>query len=236
MRPGKRHINISHLEEFPDTDLKSKTGIGIISETQQLNIPLCTAAEKGDIKGFFKLLKKKEKIVGPNAISPRAAVPPRHSLGMGPVIFKPSVNDVNYQLQTPLHIVSAAGNIQFVQKLLKHKAINANAVDKNGWTPCHFSCNSGHHEVTRLLLENGASLSFKSASQSSPLHYFVRHWEEENRDAWLEVMEMMLLRGASVNDSNEHGVTPLHEVASYGVLPVLDILIQHKANVQALNK
>lgn len=202
----------------------------------QINIPLCNAAARGDVKGFFKLLKKKEKIV------PGSSVIIHSSTGgttSPPNYFKATINDVNNKHESPLHIVCTAGDYNFAKKILKHKGVNVNAVDKNGWSPLHCACNAGFLELAKLLIECGADVSLKSNSQSTPLLYVARNCGKRSRveeGYWVDIANLILFKGASPNDANQHGITPLHEVASYGTGSFACFLIENGARVTATNK
>jgi len=51
----------------------------------------------------------------------------------------------------------------------------------------------------------------------------------------VDVMEVLLAAGASINSVDEDGWTPLHAAASGGSLASVDFLLKHGANYQAAN-
>ena len=240
-----RQLSITHITtedtrrllDFDEKGRQFEDEVGLSSSPPlgvQINIPLCNAASKGDVKAFFKLLKKKEKIV-PGSIALHASIPSSPPTNY----FKATINDVNQQHQTPLHIVCTAGDYNFAKKIVKHKGVNINAIDKSGWSPLHCTCNFGFLELAKLLIESGADVTLPTSSKSTPLQYLARNCGKRTRveeGYWLEVAKLMLVRGASPNDGNEHGITPLHEVASYGTETFARFLIENGANAAATNK
>ena len=55
--------------------------------------------------------------------------------------------------ETKLHLACIKNQIPLVRELLANPGIDVNASDHYGWTPLHESCNHGHVECVKLLLE-----------------------------------------------------------------------------------
>ena len=61
-----------------------------------------------------------------------------------------------------------------VQVLLGKDNCNVSCEDKDGMTPLHIACQSGHTEVAKLLLDRGADIDHKNAQGSTPLNLAIR--------------------------------------------------------------
>ena len=77
------------------------------------------------------------------------------------------------------------------------------------------------------LLEGGADVEAKDpGSGASALHYAVK---EDN----LELVGLLLQRGAEINSRTRNGTTPLHTAVLYGRLEVAQYLIEKGAEIDA---
>jgi ankyrin repeat protein len=65
------------------------------------------------------------------------------------------INATNELGDNALHCVIIWGDYEAAKVLIAH-GINVNQKGENGYTPLHQACSSGHKEIARLLLENGA--------------------------------------------------------------------------------
>ncbi|KAK9478403.1 hypothetical protein V1514DRAFT_74499 [Lipomyces japonicus] len=75
----------------------------------------------------------------------------------------------------PQHLISQAGHHELIP-LLKAYGGDINTVDKlNGWIAIFYAASEGHYETVKVLLENGADLSFTDNKNLSPLYYAA--WE-----------------------------------------------------------
>ena len=117
------------------------------------------------------------------------------------------------------------------------KLLIANGVDVNAsitewgfYTPLHYAAYKNEYRAAQLLLENGAKI-LASDFGDTPLHVAAF-----NNAA--EFAKLLLAYGAEVNEANNDGWTPLHEVASkyssgYNTLELAKLLIDNGADVNA---
>ena len=136
--------------------------------------------------------------------------------------------DVNAQMKsrwTPLHRAARNMNLEAVQVLLEYNP-DTSLRDEIGDTPLHdvlsqigLSTERNVAEIVRRLLEYGADPNIPRANGSTPLH-------EASFLGSLEVTRLLLSHGASVDEQDDEGWTPL-EIASSKELAKL--LLEHGA-------
>ena len=114
------------------------------------------------------------------------------------------------------------GDLVKVTTLLKE---NPNLVlnkDKYGSTPLHWAGESGHKDLVKLLLANGAEVNAKGFGGATPLGYRV-YEGYKNKD----IVELLLAFKAEVNTGSKplqnksklkflRDITPLHLAAGSG--------------------
>ena len=147
---------------------------------------------------------------------------------------------------TPLDIAFDKDYTEIV-KLLLEKGADANAKNKNGETLLHRAVGEGHLVVVKLLLEKGADIHAKDSSDSTPLHmrvgrrmresivfgaplHAVKEYKEEE---YMEVVKLLLEKGANVNVQDIHGRTPLYWAAQNGYTEIVKLLLEKGADVNA---
>ena len=159
------------------------------------------------------------------------------------------VTDIDWRFTTPLHLAIRRGNFEVAQMLLQRSA-NVNSRENGGKTPLHlasicaFPSDEGNrHHLVQLLLEYGAKVHLQDWDQTTALHH-----ASLLRD--LDVVQVLLNRGANVNAVDNKGRTPLHQVFeagnytdadSFGLVSrkgknrfgVAQLLLKHGATVNA---
>jgi uncharacterized protein len=98
----------------------------------------------------------------------------------------------------------------------------------DGWTPLHLACFFGHPAIAEALLNDGANVAARSrnAMENAPLHAAAA-----GRN--LEVVRLLIARGADVNARQHGGWTPLHAAAQSGDVEMARLLIASGADVKA---
>uniref|UniRef100_A0A8C0HGX2 Protein phosphatase 1 regulatory subunit n=1 Tax=Chelonoidis abingdonii TaxID=106734 RepID=A0A8C0HGX2_CHEAB len=89
---------------------------------------------------------------------------------------------------------------------------------------CPGRCSSGDAEEVKRLLARGARINTANGRADSACI-------DEN----LDMVKFLVENGASVNQQDNEGWTPLHAVASCGYLNIAEYLLSHGANVAAVN-
>jgi len=147
------------------------------------------------------------------------------------------VNSRDKTQQTPLHVACYADNLEMVRLLLRKDA-EVNVHDKNGWTPLHCAASAGKFAICNvLLMVEDIDCSSLNKDGTSPLHYLVRRKvAQDDVEIYLEVLDLMMEKGAEVNTQTKHGESPLHQAALHANKEALTFLIDNKANIDILNK
>lgn len=126
---------------------------------------------------------------------------------------------------TPLHAAARLQSAEIATLLIEAKA-DVNAAARSG-TPLHVAARAGSLATAILLLNHGADVhALDCCNKTTPLHNAVIN----SSPAGLDLINILLARGADVNARDNSGRTPLTE-ARNSELPVVKILVEHGANV-----
>jgi ankyrin repeat protein len=173
-----------------------------------------------------------------------------------------NVKDDEYG-RTPLHWAVMNGNVEIAQLLLQNGA-DVNARSNNGSSPLHVAIKESnlHVDIVKLLLENGADVHARKngetplclaalinyrlsdSNNDTPLslaeliNYPFASFSDSNsklNEDLVEIVKLLLEKGADVNASNENGETPLHSASKNGQFEITNLLLKNGADVNAVN-
>nr|CAI77627.1 potassium uptake channel [Zea mays] len=130
-------------------------------------------------------------------------------------------NESDNNGHTALHIAASKGDEQCVKLLLDYGA-DPNARDSEGKVPLWEALCEKHNAVVELLVESGAELS----SGDTALYACIA--VEEN-DA--ELLENVIRYGGNINNPTKDGTTPLHRAVCDGNVQMVELLLEHGADV-----
>ncbi len=97
--------------------------------------------------------------------------------------------------ETALMLTAIAGDIDASRKLLARGA----KAQRTGWSPIHYAASGPSTDMTRLLLDSGASADAESPNGTTPLMLAARHAPEAT-------VELLLQRGADPRRRNQRGL------------------------------
>ena len=149
-----------------------------------------------------------------------------------------AVNSRDQEGRTALSHAAEAGSKECVRLLLDSgAAVNAAAGivkgnylkrHESGRIPLHWAAISGQVEVVTLLLDRGARIESKgSTSERTALQEAASHDQ-------YEVVKLLLGQKAEVNSRTHYGWTALHTAAQRRNPRLVELLLQHGANANAV--
>jgi hypothetical protein len=165
------------------------------------------------------------------------------------------VNVVDSQGRTPLMAAAMAGSLPVVRALIAGKA-NLRAEDRGGSTALIYAASSGQVAMIDALqaagLSKGLDLAFSFAVRGCHMDLArklaasgVKTNVVLNGQPVLllavasnctEAVDYLIAHGADVNEVDDEGTTPLMEAAADGFIPIIKTLLDHGANLEAMNK
>jgi TonB family protein len=150
---------------------------------------------------------------------------------------------------TPLHKAAGENRKDAVEFLLA-KGADVNARNNSDDTPLHYAAIGAHKEVVELLLAQKADVNARNKDGITPLHgaavfiYLgildlppdqIHSWVAETRYNHMEVVKLLLAKGADINAKADHGDTPLHGAVQSNYKDMVILLIANKADVNIAN-
>src|SRR3569832_1728967 len=165
---------------------------------------------------------------------------------------------------TPLSQAALYGQLESMRMLIDHGA-NVNKFDHAGYTPLHAATMGGSLEAIQLLLSHKAKQNRNKLDHRLPLHIATQGRFAFNRKLLQHVMECertnnndevmsctdamfyapeeevwsivrcLVAHGAQVNEKDNEGETPLHQVIKKQYFEVAELLIEQGAEVNAIN-
>jgi ankyrin repeat protein len=126
-----------------------------------------------------------------------------------------------------IHDAVRSGDLEKVKTLLKSHGEWLNKQDQNRKTPLHLALESGHADMAKYLIEQGADINLKDKDNAAPLHNAAYLGN-------LEIVDLLLNKGAtSLNEGNFRGQTPLHFACERGHPEVATRLLDGGADIEA---
>lgn len=141
-----------------------------------------------------------------------------------------SVSRKDHAGLTPLHVASRYGHVEVVIRLFKAGA-DAGLRSSLDVTALDLACRNGYkHVVKEFLQQPGMDVNAASATGSTALHQATMGEETS-----VEVVELLIEAGASVDCPRLDGWTPLHLASANGNHHVAKALLSHEADKDGLN-
>jgi ankyrin repeat protein len=128
---------------------------------------------------------------------------------------------------------AAAGDAARVREIVERDRAQANAPSADGYSALGLAAFFKRREVVRYLLEAGSD-PWPASRQGgfTPLHSAVA---TDAGAVDVEIVRMLLDKGAEPNAKSQSGSTPLHTVGFTGDRASLDLLLEHGADAAIKN-
>jgi uncharacterized protein len=122
----------------------------------------------------------------------------------------------------------ALGTADEVGSMLRADPSLATSFNPVGWTPLHFAAFGGNQPALELLLARGASVNERARNRfrNSPLAAALLTRQ-------IEAARFLIAHGADVNARQAGGFAPIHEAALLGDRPLIDLLLNSGAEINA---
>src|SRR5437867_4166307 len=185
---------------------------------------LFTAIKGGDKATVERLLERD-----------RALVDARDETGLSPILaaLYRGQGDIatailRRQPRLTLFEAAAAGDDARVREIVARDPAQANAVAPAGYSPRGLAALFKRRDVLRQLLDAGADPRPASRQGGfTPLHSAVA---TDAGAVDIEIVRLLLAKGADPNARSQSGSTPLHTVGFTGDRASLDLLLEHGAD------
>jgi ankyrin repeat protein len=134
-----------------------------------------------------------------------------------------------------IHRAAFDGDLKTVQQMLAaDKNLREYSSGKYG-TPLHTAAGSGHLEIVRYLLQQGANVnSAKTIGDNETVLMsaaLVYPGQTESRK--LEIVKLLVAKGAGVKAHDRNLLTALHNAASQSSARIVAFLLSHGADIDA---
>jgi ankyrin repeat protein len=136
----------------------------------------------------------------------------------------------------------ADANARIKMRLEVHQANTSLWLKEAGATPLLRAALCGDLTLVRLLLNRGADPQIATLDNTTPLMVASGvGWAEGftfeySEDETLDLVKLLLDRGARVNDANEDGITALHGAAYKGANKIVQLLVDRGADLAAKDR
>ncbi|XP_044726605.1 putative ankyrin repeat protein RF_0381 isoform X3 [Chrysoperla carnea] len=123
------------------------------------------------------------------------------------------------------------GELETARELINSYGLPYSESSPKGYDLLCDALDNKHSEIAKLLLTSGSEVNSKTYnyknSSNTPLHFAVI-----NDD--IEIIKMLLVRGANINTQNRFGQTPLHKaIENNDQVEIIELLLKHKADINA---
>jgi ankyrin repeat protein len=168
----------------------------------------------------------------------------------------------DYDKKNSLMVATDQRDIYFLQKILKLKIFDIDEETILGYNTLMFAVSNGNREAIKLILFHGANvnyipkkwktmniikcaldhksylkcddlLSLLIENGAHTINSLISYSGNKTTKCGFNNVQLLLQAGASPNQSNKHGITPLMNAVKKGNFEIVKLLVKHDANIQA---
>ena len=223
----KKHNNL--------VELLLKNGLSANAKSDQGNIPLhlCT-----DVTAAKSLIEYGSSINIKNirGETPLHRCTHRKSISLMEYLLRSGadVDARNKDGETALMSLSTtyfSATPKYMLQILLSFGADINVKDAALKTPLHHACQNAMVEMVQLLIDNGAKLDVRDRAGRCPIHYCLNNclWEGNSLH---EMLNILLPTKEAANIVDTRGRTILHIASLDKSQPIVEIILNHGANVR----
>ena len=137
-----------------------------------------------------------------------------------------------------LHVASSRGHMDIMRWLLDHGAHPDSRAEER-WAPLHHAVFRGV-EAVQVLLDHNANINLRNGEGGTPL--FEALFDDRQSpdgtviDADIDLVRLLLKRGADPNIPDYRHSSPLHRASSGGWIEIVRLLLSYGAKVEVKDK
>ncbi|NFG61377.1 ankyrin repeat domain-containing protein [Clostridium sp. CMCC3677] len=133
----------------------------------------------------------------------------------------------------PISTIIEEGNLDELKAFIKNVGnVNAKCDDKSLLNFAIDNCENNYFEVIEFLINNGADInSHQSYFKETPLHRICARTTPK-----IEIVKLLLDRGAEVNSENIAGKTPIFCCSFSYSIELLNLLVKYGADIKHTDK
>ncbi|CAG2194238.1 unnamed protein product [Mytilus edulis] len=128
-----------------------------------------------------------------------------------------------------LYVASYFGSLHLVKFVLKHSNAQLKDHQEDKFPPLIVSCERGHEEVVKVLIDNEAN-----ANQSG--HFGTTPTIAAIQNNHMKVVKILIENGADINKGDHNGMTPFLWASVLQRVDIVKLLIEKGANINETSK
>lgn len=194
---------------------------------------ILSACKAGDVDRAASLIRENPSLASQRSMLGSGPIHAAHFAGHQPVV------DLLLAYGVPLDVYLAAelGRLDLIRSALDADPRVAQTFNDAGSTALHCACYWGQVPAAHLLLDNGADRNAPTRDDFLQIRLLGCATAtpdvpnpSDREEVVLELVTLLIAKGADVNGRRRDGLTPLHSAAYRGHLRVLTFLLAHGAD------
>ncbi|XXG99626.1 hypothetical protein Hte_005967 [Hypoxylon texense] len=141
------------------------------------------------------------------------------------------VNADIFTINPPFVLAAESRNVDAINFLVGRNSDIIRVADTSGNTALHAAALGGNEDVVSALLEHDVEINRRTNSGQTALHYAAK-----NNSDNVNVVSMILEKGADWSWADDDGAIPLHMAAESGKLEIVDVLLKAMTEAEHNNE